>query len=85
MRLRVTLVAEPDGDRVHAHCAELTGLREDGDTEKDGFRRARQAVKTHLQAMDRFDIPLPSSVMEASLGRHLLPPDLDFARDPLYR
>ena len=51
MRVRVTLVAEPDGDRFHAYCAELTGVHADGDTEEDAFRRIRQAGKTHLQAL----------------------------------
>ena len=51
MRVRVTLVAEPDGDRFHAYCAELTGVHADGDTEEDAFRRIRQTVKTHLRAL----------------------------------
>ena len=69
MRVRVTLVAEPDGERFYAYCAALAGVHADGDTEEDAFRRIRQAVKTHLRAMEHYDIPLPSGVMEASPGR----------------
>ena len=58
MRVRVTLVAEPDGDRFHAYCAELTGVHADGDTEEDAFRRIEQAVKTHVRAMEDYEIPL---------------------------
>lgn len=62
MRVRVTLVAEPDGDRFHAYCAELTGVHADGDTEEDAFRRIEQAVKTHVRAMAHYEIPLPPVV-----------------------
>ena len=58
MRVRVTLVAEPDGDRFHAYCAELTSVHAVGDTEQDAFRRIRQTVKTHLRAIKHYDIPL---------------------------
>lgn len=58
MRVTVTLVAEPDGDRFHAYCAELTGVHADGDTEEDAFRRIEQAVKTHVRAMENYEIPL---------------------------
>ena len=66
MRIQVTLVAEPDGDRFHAYCAELTGIHADGDTEEDAFRRVKQAIKTHLKAMEHYEIPIPASVMDAS-------------------
>ena len=78
MRVRVTLVAEPDGDRFHAYCAELAGVHADGDTEEDAFRRIRRAVKTHLRAMEHCDIALPSSVMDASPGKQPARRSCDF-------
>ena len=66
MKIRVTLVAEPDGDRFHAYCAELTGIHADGDTEEVAFRRIKQAIKKHLGAMEHYEIPLPPGVMDAS-------------------
>ena len=68
MKIRVTLVAEPDGDRFHAYCAELTGIHADGDTEEDAFLRIKQAIKTHLGAMEHYEIPLPPGVMDAPSG-----------------
>ena len=69
MKVRVTLVTEYDGNGFHAYCAELTSVHTDGNTKEDAFRRIRQGVNTHLQAMGHIDIHLPSSVMEASPGR----------------
>ena len=49
MRIRVTLVAEPDGDRFHAYCAELTGIHSDRDTEEDAFQRINRRSRHTLQ------------------------------------
>ncbi len=57
-----TLIAEPDGDRFHAYCAELTGVHADGDTEEDAFRRIEQAVRAHLRVMERYKRPLPAKL-----------------------
>lgn len=58
----MTLIAEPDGDRFHAYCAELTGVHADGDTEEEALSRIEQAVRAHLRVMEHYEMPLPTKL-----------------------
>ena len=57
-----TLIAEPDGDRFHAYCSELTGVHADGDTEREALRRIKQAIRAHLRVMEHYEMPLPTKL-----------------------
>lgn len=60
MRIRVSVVVEPDGERFHAHCPAFKGLHVDGATEREAVERTCRALEWYLDSLDRHGDPLPS-------------------------
>ena len=59
MKIRVSVVVEPDGDGFHAYCPAFTGLHMDGATEQEAIERTRRALEWYLDSLDRHGDPLP--------------------------
>lgn len=59
LRLRVTIIVEPDGDGFHAYAPGLKGLHTDGRTEAEALEHARDAVRAYLASLAKHDDPLP--------------------------
>ena len=59
MKIRVSIVVEPDGERFHAYCPAFQGLHIDGATEQDAVKRTCEAVEWYLDSLERHGDPLP--------------------------
>ena len=59
LRLRFTVVVEPDEGRYHAFCPAFKGLHVDGDDQKEALQNAIDAVKVYLSSLARHKEPLP--------------------------
>lgn len=59
LRLRVSVVIEPDGDGYHAYCPALKGLHAAGETEDEAVEGARAAAVAYLESMVAHGEPIP--------------------------
>ena len=59
LRLRVSVVVEPDGDGYHAYCPAFKGLHATGETEDDAVEGARAAALAYLESMVSHGDPIP--------------------------
>ena len=59
LRLRVSVVVEPDGDGYHAYCPAFKGLHVAGETEDDALEGAREAVMAYLKSIVSHGDPIP--------------------------
>ena len=59
LRLRVSVVIEPDGDGYHAYCPALKGLHAAGETEDEAVEGARVAAVEYLESMVAHGEPIP--------------------------
>ena len=59
MRIRVSVVVEPDGDGFHAYCPAFEGLHIDGKTPEEALERTSDALRWYLDSLERHGDPLP--------------------------
>ena len=59
LKLRVSVVIEPDGDGYHAYCPALKGLHAAGETQDEAVAGARAAVLAYLESMAAHGEPIP--------------------------
>ena len=59
LRLRVSVVVEPDGDGYHAYCPAFKGLHVAGDTEDEALEGARAAAIAYLNSIVSHGDPIP--------------------------
>jgi predicted RNase H-like HicB family nuclease len=59
LRLRFTVVVEPDGDCFHAYCPAFKGLHVDGKTEGQALKNAMKAALVYVNSLAAHGEPLP--------------------------
>ncbi len=59
MKIRVSVVVEPDGGGFHAYCPAFKGLHIDGETQQDAIERTCRALEWYLDSLERHGDPLP--------------------------
>jgi predicted RNase H-like HicB family nuclease len=59
IRLRFTVIVEPDGQSYHAFCPAFKGLHVDGTTEKKAVRNAANAAAVYIESLITNGEPLP--------------------------
>ncbi len=68
LRLKFTLIVEPDGDSFHAFCPAFKGLHVDGKTEAEALRNATKAAIVYVNSLAAHGEPLPIG-LDFSLDR----------------
>jgi predicted RNase H-like HicB family nuclease len=51
LKVKVSVVVEPDGDGFHAYAPALRGLHVDGETEEQALDRAKEAILVYLRSI----------------------------------
>lgn len=59
LRLKITIVVEPDQGEFHAYCPAFQGLHVDGGSVEEAVKHAQDAVILHLESLARHGDPLP--------------------------
>jgi predicted RNase H-like HicB family nuclease len=59
LRLRFTVIVEPDGESFHAYCPAFKGLHVDGKTEKQALNNAMKAAVVYVNSLAAHGEPLP--------------------------
>ena len=59
MRIKVSVVVEPDGEGFHAYCPAFKGLHIDGATEQEAVERTCKALEWYMDSLERHGDPLP--------------------------
>ena len=59
LRLKFTVVVEPDGESFHAFCPAFKGLHVDGKTENEALRNATKAARVYVDSLAAHGEPLP--------------------------
>lgn len=55
LRLRITIIVEPDGDGFHAFTPGMKGIHADGSTEQEAAEHAVEAIKLYLESLANHD------------------------------
>ncbi len=78
--ITVDIVIEKDGDQWHGYAPALKGLHVAGETKREAFANAREAVSVYLESLKKHRDPLPIgpglmmySVPDTSLKQVALP------------
>jgi predicted RNase H-like HicB family nuclease len=59
IRLRISVIVEPDDEGFHAYCPAFKGLHVDGTTQKDAMANATRAVRVYVESLVAHGEPLP--------------------------
>lgn len=59
LRLKFTVIVEPDGGSFHAFCPAFKGLHVDGKTENEALRNATKAARVYVDSLVAHGEPLP--------------------------
>ena len=59
LRLKISVIVEPDDDGFHAYCPALSGLHVGGNTRDDVLKGVKEAIDVYLKSIIRHDDPLP--------------------------
>lgn len=59
LRLKFTVIVEPDGGSFHAFCPAFKGLHVDGKTENEALRNATKAARVYVDSLAAHGEPLP--------------------------
>jgi predicted RNase H-like HicB family nuclease len=59
IRLRISIIVEPDDDGFHAYCPAFKGLHADGATEKDAVANAARSAVVYVESLVAHGEPLP--------------------------
>ena len=59
MRIRVSVIVEPDGAGFYAHCPSFKGIHIDGQTVEEALERTCDALGWYLASLERHGDPLP--------------------------
>jgi predicted RNase H-like HicB family nuclease len=59
LRLKFTVIVEPDNDSFHAFCPAFKGLHVDGKTENEALRNATKAARVYVDSLAAHGEPLP--------------------------
>lgn len=59
MKVRVTVVIEPDGEQFHAYCPALPGIHINGPTVEEACERTIPAIEWYLDSLDEQGDPIP--------------------------
>ena len=59
MKIKVSVVVEPDGEGFHAYCPAFTGLHIDGKTQQEAIDRTFEALEWYFVSLARHGDPLP--------------------------
>jgi len=59
IRLRISVIIEPDDDGFHAYCPAFRGLHVDGATEKAAITNAARAIAVYVESLVAHGEPLP--------------------------
>jgi predicted RNase H-like HicB family nuclease len=59
LRLKFTVIVEPDNGSFHAFCPAFKGLHVDGKTENEALRNATKAARVYVDSLAAHGEPLP--------------------------
>lgn len=59
LRLKFTVIVEPDSGSFHAFCPAFKGLHVDGKTEDEALRNATKAARVYVDSLAAHGEPLP--------------------------
>jgi predicted RNase H-like HicB family nuclease len=59
LRLKFTVIVEPDSGSLHAFCPAFKGLHVDGKTENEALRNATKAARVYVDSLAAHGEPLP--------------------------
>ncbi len=59
IRLRISIIVEPDDEGFHAYCPAFKGLHVDGKSQKDAVANATHAAAVYVESLVAHGEPLP--------------------------
>ena len=59
LRLKISVIVEPDDDGFHAYCPAFSGLHVGGNTRDDVLNGVKEAIDVYLESIISHDDPLP--------------------------
>lgn len=74
IRMKVSIVVEPDGKSFHAYCPAFSGLHVDGVSVDDAVKHAKEAVRIYVTSFIMNREPLPLGPDCSILKEEQIPP-----------